>query len=294
MLPSTASGLYLGDGGDNSSSGIQITFALRIDQSKLTLTCQPDVNVTAGIHWDSGGFVVNISPGARQVAFMGNVGGLTIGLKHGFLSEDCVRLDARDLTFSVTFSKKIRGSGKTLSSISMVLDTELSGGVRFSRLQDILCFKAVWLDRMPVLNGQNMMSASQSTQTGTNVLPGTVVTEQDLSSALLVRVRRIALNADLGQSISSIALDMRDVFLRSRLEVSSEVSFFITDLQISASGNISGNAHIPNFSFRTVRRKDFKAETDTSSGRRMLDLIMTSGPLQVALESDYQRILQFW
>jgi len=217
-LLSVAPDLYLGDDPVNSQSGIHMTFSLRIDQSKLAFTCQPDVNVIAGVHWDSGGFVVNISPSVRQVSFMGNVGGLTVSLKHGFLSEDCVRLDARNVAFSVTFSKKGGHSGKTTSCISVVLDTEFSGGVRFSRLQDILCFKAVWLDRIPVINGQNMISASQSTQTSTGVHPGTVVANQDIRTALLVRIRRINLNADLGQSITSIALDMRDVFLCSKLE----------------------------------------------------------------------------
>ena len=74
-------------------SSMQICLSLRIDQSKLELTCQPDVNVVAGLHWDSGGFVVNIWPGVRKVAFSGSVGGLKAGLKHGFLSEDCVHLE---------------------------------------------------------------------------------------------------------------------------------------------------------------------------------------------------------
>ena len=94
---------------------MQISFSLRIDQSKLELTCQPDVNVVAGVHWDSGGFMVNISPGARKVTFTGAVGGLTIGLKHGFLSEECVKLDARNLAFSADFAKtKKRGNSPKL------------------------------------------------------------------------------------------------------------------------------------------------------------------------------------
>jgi hypothetical protein len=132
---------------------MQISFSLRIDQSKLELTCQPDANVIAGVHWESGGFVLNVSPGFKQVAFTGSVGGLSVGLKHGFLSEDCVHLNANNLSFNVTFAEsEYGGMQKTLS---VVMDTEFTGGVRFSRLQDILCFKAVWLDRIPVFASRN-------------------------------------------------------------------------------------------------------------------------------------------
>ena len=63
-------------------SSMKISFSLRIDQSKLMLTCRPDANVIAGLHWDSGGFIINIAPGARRVSFTGTVGGLTVALKH--------------------------------------------------------------------------------------------------------------------------------------------------------------------------------------------------------------------
>ncbi|KAA1471307.1 hypothetical protein DENSPDRAFT_799140 [Dentipellis sp. KUC8613] len=273
------------------SSSLQITFALRIDQSKLRLTCQPDVNVLAGIHWNSGGFIVNISPGAREVSFMGNVSGLTVGLKHGFLSEDCIRLDARDLAFSVTFAKVDTNTGKTMGSVSVILDTEVSGGVRFSRLQDLLCFKAVWLDRIPVFTSGNLsLPLDKAPAASVNA----AVAKQELTTIILVHVRHIALDADLGQSISAVKLDMQDISLRSKLgEHSSEVSLSVTDLRATASGNVSGNAHIPNFVFRTIRRRDMASPgTPTEHGPRMLDLSLTSGAISVSLESDYQRILQ--
>ena len=132
---------------------MQISFSLRIDQSKLELTCQPDANVIAGAHWDSGGFVVHVLPGFKQVSFTGSVGGLSVGLRHGFLSEDCVHLNANDLSFNVTLAESEYGG--TQKTLSVVMDTEFTGGVRFSRLQDILCFKAVWLDRIPVFTNRN-------------------------------------------------------------------------------------------------------------------------------------------
>ncbi|KAL6305048.1 hypothetical protein BKA93DRAFT_731948 [Sparassis latifolia] len=272
-------------------SGMKISLSLRIDQSKLELTCQPDVNVIAGVNWKSGGFIVNISPGTRRVVFTGSVGGLTVSLKHGFLSDDCVRLDARNLAFNMTFAK-MGGStvDKTTSSISVVLDTEFSGNVRLSRLQDVLCFKAVWLDRIPVLTGQIINTPERSPGSPRNPSNGISTSKPELTTAVLLRLRQIRLDADLGQSISLIKLSVNNMLIRSRLsEARSEMSLSLAELSILASGNISGEATVPNFLFQTVRRKD------SSAGKtgRMLDLTMTSGGLSMILESEYQKLIQY-
>ncbi|KAI0288543.1 hypothetical protein BC826DRAFT_1107677 [Russula brevipes] len=262
---------------DSPVSSMHFTFALRIDQSKLQLTCQPDVNVIAGVYWDSGGFLLNVSRAGRRISFVGNVGGLTIGLKHGFLSEDCVRLDARNLAFCTTFTGADQSSGINVSSMSVVVDTEVSGSLRFSRFQDVLCFKAVWLDRIPIL------SATPSSELADNPLkakalptPGAVsTTKSDFITTVLVRFRRIGLNVDLGQSISSVRMDMLGVTLLSKIEETcADFSVSIGDLTMSATGNIAGHAHIPDFS--------------------MLDISMKCGNLEMTLESDYQKILHLW
>ncbi len=278
------------------TSSMQISFSLRIDQSKLELTCKPDVNVVAALHWDSGGFVVNVSPGARNVTFTGSVGGLTIGLRHGFLSEDCVSLDARNLAFSVGFSKLDVEHGRSISTVSLILDTEFLGGVRFSRLQDVLCFKAVWLDKIPMFNGRNPVPDIKA--------PSKVVTpdasiilsppsQQEYNTVLLIRIRQIKLDIDLGQSISTIVLDLRDSVLRTKLTESiNEVSLSVGDVSMTARGNIGGKVHVGDCVFQTIRRIEQPHE-EVGSQSRMLELRMTSGPFIVALESEHQKLLHY-
>lgn len=271
-------------------SSMQISLSLRIDQSRLELTCQPDVNVIAGLHWDSGGFVVNISPGAHRVTFSGNVGGLTIGLKHGFLSEDCLSLHARNLTFSVDFAK---ARGATVSSVSVVCDTEFSGGVRFSRLQDILCFKAVWLDRIPVLNVPPATPATMASRTPSQQTAiSTISQKQELTTAFLLRLRKVCLDIDLGQSITSTQLSVYGTVLRTKVtELVSEVSLSVNKLHARATGNLSGRVTVPDFLFQTIRKKE--QDVFRSSKSNMLDLQMISGPLDIELESEYQRLLWY-
>lgn len=274
------------------ATSMRITLSLQIDQSKLELTCQPDVNVIAGLHWDSGGFVVNISPGARRVAFTGNVGGLTVGLKHGFLSEDCVRLDARNLTFSMVFARPLPEQDPT-STILVVLDTEFSGAIRFSRFQDVLCFKAVWLDRIPVFRTQNNTPASEFPRTPSKASSSTgPTTRQALTTGIIFRLRQINLDVDLGQSISNVKLQLTNVAISTRITESLyELALSVAELTLLASGNMSGRAYVPDFRFQTIRRNE--KFSMSSPGDRMLDLAMTSGPLNVNLESEYHRLLQY-
>ncbi|TBU47302.1 hypothetical protein BD309DRAFT_511415 [Dichomitus squalens] len=276
-------------------SSMKISFSLRIDQSKLLLTCRPDANVIAGLHWDSGGFVVNIAPGARRVSFTGTVGGLTVSLKHGFLSEDCVKLDARNLNFSIAFAKVQPGDGHVMSSVSVVLDTEFSGGLRFSRFQDVLCFRAVWLDRIPTfssgpaltpLERSNAWNALSTPSTSTSSI------KEELTTAVLIRFRRVELDVDLGQSISAVKLTLDDTLVRTKItERLSELSLAIGNFSVVATGNLAGHAEMPDFQFQTIRQNDH--EYAREAGGRMLDLSMTSGVFTVKLDSEYHELIQY-
>ncbi|KAL1942384.1 hypothetical protein VTO73DRAFT_5986 [Trametes versicolor] len=276
-------------------TSMKISFSLRIDQSKLHFTCRPDANVIGGLYWDSGGFIINIAPGARRVSFTGTVGGLTIALKHGFLSEDCVKVNARNLNFSMAFAKVQPTQSRVSSSISVVLDTEFSGSIRFSRFQDVLCFKAVWLDRIPVFTGGNSTPTDRPSNPPSALLtpqPSSSSIKQELTTAVLVRLRRVELDVDLGQSISSIRLTLDDALFRTKItEVLSELSLSIEQLTVLASGNLSGHVDLPNFQFQTVRRNS--SEYAKEAGGRMLDLTMKTGVFVVKLDSEYHELIRY-
>ncbi|KAG0707320.1 hypothetical protein DFH29DRAFT_995117 [Suillus ampliporus] len=274
-----------------ASSSLQISFSLRIDESKLELTCQPDVNVVAALRWESGGFLMNISPGAHNLTLTGTVDGLTVGLKHGFLSDDCVNIAARNLAFVLSFAKNEDRTGNIDSTVSLVVDTDISGGVRFSRLQDVLCFKAVWLDRIPLFVAEHTSSDRSRPSTASPSLVSTPVVKQEVTTALIIRIRQIHLKVDLGQSISSVALDLRGALARMRFsEVSTEVSLSVAAVSILARGNVAGHMNVPDCVFQTIRRNEGALPYDSRTAR-MLELSMTSGPLSAELESDHQRLL---
>lgn len=272
-------------------SSMKLSFSLRIDKSTLELTCQPDVNVVAGLNWESGGFIVNVSPGARKVHFSGSVDGLTVGLKHGFLSEDCVKLDARNLVFSVSFTKTERHDGASVNSVSVVLDTEFLGGVRFSRLQDILCFKAVWLDRIPVLDSQ--MGGVDAKPLAKSSVGENSSSNRGFSTSVLLHVRQIVLEVDLGQSVSRLNLDLNQIIFRTTFtDDYSEMFLSIVDVSISAHGNLSGRARVPSCVFQTIRRSE-ESLWEGQGKYCMLELRWSSGALIADFESDFQNILYY-
>jgi hypothetical protein len=293
-LPSTSS-LSPKNDDVHPVSSMQICFGLQIDKSKLELTCQPDVNVVAGLHWESGGFVINVSPGARKVSFFGSVGGLTVGLKHGFLSDDCVKLDARNLTFSVSLIKMESESDQTVNSISIVLDTEFLGAVRFSRLQDILCFKAVWLDRIPVFNNLSTTEPKTPLQSAADLPVDLSLPQRQntFSTIVLVRIRKIQLEVDLGQSITKIKLDLHQSTFRTKLmDDFKEVILHIGEVAIIAQGNLSGHANVSSCVFQTIRRSEDVLQANNGRNK-MLELRLTSGSLKASLESDHQQLLHY-
>ncbi|KAL5507471.1 CSF1 [Sanghuangporus vaninii] len=273
-------------------SGLQVFVSLRIDKSRLELTCRPDVNVIAGITWESGGFILNIGPGAKGVSISASIEGLSVGLKHGFLSDDSAHFDARNLIFSINFSKSSLATGHFVNSISVVVDTELSGGLRFSRFQDLLCFKAVWLDHIPVIKGDSSESAISPSRLSA-VSSFEQSPKQGFDTAIVIHVRRIVLEVDLGQSICSVTLDLQKALNRIRLtSTRSElfVSFARVDMQ--ARGNLSGRLSMPDFVFRTVRMRQVSG-VDKQPLNRILELNLTSGTLDIQLQSDWLWLLQY-
>lgn len=277
-----------------AQSSLQISFSLRVDRSRLELTCKPDVNVTSGLHWESGGFVITVSPGAQSASVTGSVGGLTVSLKHGFLTEECLRLDAKNLSFSVSFTKAEAPLGHQVNSISIVVDTEFAGSVRFSRLQDFLCFKAVWLDRIPILNSNvTHHDTVEPTPNRPNTAEVYQSHKQGFSTAIAVRVRRISLEADLGQSISTISLDLTCARLRTFLtQKISEIGVSVDSVDLQARGNLSGHLRMPDFFFQTVRKR--RGPSPDAEGRNnMLELSLTSGSLDIQLQSDWLWLLQY-
>jgi hypothetical protein len=106
-------------------------------------------------------------------------------------------------------------------------------------------------------------------------------------------VRRLNLDVDLGQSISTIDMDMRQVLIQTRLtQLSSRFSLRVNQVNVTATGNVSGRADVVDFVFRTTRMTE--SAMDNASGQhQMLKLDITSGALNMVVESEHQKLLEY-
>ncbi|CAE6424846.1 unnamed protein product [Rhizoctonia solani] len=279
------------------TSSMQVIFSLNINKSTLELTCQPDVNVVAGLNWESGGFVVTISPGAREVAVVGTMTSLTAGIQHGYLNEDSISAKAQNLTFSVDF-RKLRSNEDTITnSVSVVVNTEIAAKMRFSRLQDLLCFKAVWLDRIPVFDSlvrpppmHSSASVIKAELPGSDYVPPT----QPFQTLVLVNVDKADIMADLGPTIAQVTLDVESLTFRTRLcEDISEATLTMAKFNLLSERAVTGYVHMPDFVFQTVRRRHGKLSHDTDGHAKMLELTVKSGDIEAAMEYERQHLMHF-
>jgi len=276
---------------DTAMSYVQISFSLRIDLSTLVLAGDPDNHVDTALQWESGGFMINVSPGARNVTFTGSVGGLRLTVKHRYMPEPCVEVDARNLTFLVAFTKLLQEDGKATNTLSVALDTELLGGLRFARFQDVLCFKALWLDQIPVFNASRQ---SRNPKALTHQRSNDSLRQNEITTIIVLQVRQVKLEVDFGKSISTVVLDLRKLLMRSKLSESiNDVSVLIEAVDLQAEGNISGSASVPDVMFHTTRIPETGHVGDIGSKPRMLEIQMTSGTLIATVESDSQKLVHY-
>lgn len=276
---------------------MQVIFSLDINESSLKLTCQPDVNVVAGLNWQRGGFVVTISPGAREVAVVGTLSSITAGIQHGYLNEDSVSAKAQNLAFSVDFRKLKDGNSLVTNSVSVVINTEIGANMRFSRLQDLLCFKAVWLDRIPVFDSLARPVPVHSTPALIKAeLPGGdhVPPKQPFQTLVLVNIEKANIVADLGQTIAKSNLGLENLVLRTKLcEEVSEATLTIDLLELSSERAVVGHVRMPDFIFHTVRRRHGKVRQDDEGRSKMLELVLKSGDIEAAMEYERQHLMHF-
>lgn len=203
--------------------------------------------VTARLTWESGGFFFSTSPQTKGVTFAVSVDGVSAGLRHLFSPEDCLSLEAKGLAASLSFGALEGADSPTARLLSVVVNLpDVSASMNFRHLQDWLCLKAVWIDRIdlgPVLS-------SETPTTVTTPAPSPSVGS---SVTALVRAEMGSLRfaCDFGPSIGRITFVAHRMAMRYRQapEVSREFSFEFESLESSGQGRAGGTARVDGLRF---------------------------------------------
>ena len=237
-----------GEGSPTSSVNSQLThirweFALRIDQSRIRLTCMPDSPVLAGLAWHSGGVTAQYCPERRRLVATLAVAGVAFDIRHEWLKDqECVAGRVTNMTGSLTWDK---GRPNRPAMLNAIVDLEISAAMKLSRIQDLLCFKAVWIDSLTMTPQSNrpMRPADPEKPNPVLTICGPQVTPASFNRHLvLIKVRRVELKADL--NVSQVLVEIEPMTLRLRKTATEErLGGEIRKLRISSTGVISGALH---------------------------------------------------
>ena len=222
---------------------IRWEFALRIDQSRMRLTCMPDSPVLAGLAWQSGGITAQYCPSRRRLVATIAVSGVSFDIRHEWLKDqECIAGRVTNMTGSLTWEKELSARESTISA---VIETEMSAEMKLARIQDLLCFKAVWVDSLaPVSSNNSSVPKEDLNRVGpvASICAPSPVKASVVRHLILLRVRRLELKADI--NISQLCFTVSPVTVRWVKTAKEErIEGEIGQLQIAANGVIAGNIH---------------------------------------------------
>lgn len=220
---------------------IRWELALRIDQSRMRLTCMPDSPVLAGLAWQSGGITAQYCPSRRRLVGTIAVSGVSFDIRHEWLKDqECVAGRVTNMTGSMTWDKETATRPATLS---VVIETEMSAEMKLARIQDLLCFKAVWVDSLaPVPPNIAAKAESERIRPVPSICAPPLIEPTSARHLILFRIRRIELKADI--NVSQICFTLEPLAVRLAKTAKEErIGGEIGRLIITANGIITGSVH---------------------------------------------------
>lgn len=239
---------------------LNLSVSLKIDQSRLDISCLPASPVSARLTWASGGFLCTLSP-AAGINFTASVEGVAIGLRHAYSPEDCISAEVKGMAVAVSF--KPASAVKEAARLSIIVDVpELSGELNLRFLQDWLVMKAVW---------SGAVATSGTCSTGA---PGSQVSRQiattptaQITTILLVRLQQVRAVFDLGQAIGKTVVVAEKVVLRLRWVPNDSrlLSLAVGSIVVTATGRTAGVATTGAILFETLLRDNDSSLIGTAS-----------------------------
>ncbi|KAK4047646.1 Macrophage colony-stimulating factor 1 receptor [Microbotryomycetes sp. JL201] len=270
---------------------LRISISLKVDQSRLEISCLPAAEVTARLTWESGGFLLVLTPDVKTAEFSMRVDGVAAGLRHSFSPEDCLLAEAKGMSTSITFQGARDPFAEAQGQVSAVIDVpDLSAEVNFRHLQDWLCLKAVWLDRMDLAldvkkDGSTKPRPSEREPTSAQTASSNVQT------IVQARITKLRLLCDVGQAIGrfNFVADAVTSRLRWVQGESREFTTGIKKLELGGQGRAGGSLSIDGVMFSTRLRDSPNA--DPVSDSDLLQIQIGVGQIVASLEYEFHKLL---
>jgi hypothetical protein len=180
---------------------------------------------------------------------------------------------------------------------SLTIDTRMSvnfdasaikGEVNFRQLQDFLCFKAVWLDRL-----EQLVPVTDEPGKVQQVLvePATKASSGSITTIVLARIQEIQFTCMLGHNIGTI--DLKASMLVGRLRQipkhSRSLSVDLSKLEIASIGRLAGHLSNEGLYFETYLHDVH--HTHQSKLQNCTNISASIGHTDASLEFDYRKTL---
>ncbi|KAI5479573.1 hypothetical protein MNV49_003310, partial [Pseudohyphozyma bogoriensis] len=268
---------------------LKFGLSLKVDQSRLEISCLPAAEVTARLTWESGGFLLTISPETRGVEFGLTIDGVAAGLRHSFSPEDCLHAEAKGITGSVSFTGVTGQMDAKTGLLSVMVDLpDVSAEMNFRHLQDWLCLKAVWLDRMDL---GPATAAPPKAPPRPLAAPMERAKDSSIVTLALVQIGKLRFVCDLGQAIgrSTTVASTANARLRWVPGESRSLTLSLQSLEMTGQGRAGGSATIDGVLFSTRLRDEALRESSASTD--LLHIQIGLGKISAALEYEFHKIL---
>ncbi|KAG8952761.1 hypothetical protein FRC04_003684 [Tulasnella sp. 424] len=274
---------------------LQVHFVLAVGPSHLSLTCHPDVNVVAALDWDESSITLGVLPGSNEITLGGSVGGIQVSVRHEFLRDVSFYAKAQELPFMLKLRRETNpGGGPSIPSVQVLMKTGFEGWLLFARLQDLLCFKAIWLDRIPVFETRHRPDTATTSMAASkleisNDQPSATSLELDITAIF----EKTILEVDMGSSITKLSLEVQK-FAVHRLQTLRTSSLVITVDQVNllATQRLSGSLRLPNLGFGTTRQI-FLSDDGRRTGTDRLEVVIKLGAAELDLQHEQVEQLSF-
>lgn len=204
----------------------RLIISLRIDKSRLALSCEPDNQVLADLAWDSGGFNLQCKPKAESIVGSVQVSSVAFHLyreiyqtRHVFVSGQLA-----DLTASVVFRQGLR-----LPVLEAIVYTKVSADLNIKLLRQWFAFNSVWIERLSPIAKPPVSGASGVSNPAKPALPS-----RESTSSIFNRSRI----GKIGKHVV-MCLRLHEVALKANLDVSKvDVVIPIIDVRLAANDNM--------------------------------------------------------
>ncbi|KAJ8325294.1 Macrophage colony-stimulating factor 1 receptor [Batrachochytrium dendrobatidis] len=232
-----------------------ITFLLKLSQTRVNLSCQPYAKVICTLQLEKADFLFSLTPkghivpGRRFLSCTSNIKSLRASLRHVFSSEDCIRNEIPNITFSSTIDHTI---GKGFAFLSTFTIPHISANVNMRQLQDMFMFLLLWKKKShKAASGGNSREEANYTSAKTKPEQHGRATIQDSLAVALV-VGKIDITVEMGSSIGRATFALKnlntglDLVWRGVSPISRIAHIGISSILLSMEGRLVGSMSFQN------------------------------------------------